>query len=334
VVDLANEIISVKDLVTYFFTEAGVVKAVDGVSFSIDEGESVGLVGESGSGKTVTALTALGIVQKPGRIVSGEVLYRGQDILKMREDDLRKIRGRKIGMVFQDPNSSLDPLYTVDSQLKEVVRVHFRMTNEEAHKKALSLLELVKIPEPEARLKAYPFELSGGMKQRVAIARALAGEPEVLIADEPTTNLDVTIQAQVLELLRGLRKELGMTLVLITHDMGIIAEMTTRIVVLYAGRVAEIADTKDLYKIPRHPYTFALLKAVPRVDERKQLVPIAGNIPNLITPPSGCRYHPRCPYSTQICVDEVPPLETIEGGRRVSCHHWKELAAKKELAIA
>jgi oligopeptide/dipeptide ABC transporter ATP-binding protein len=331
---MANEIISVKDLVTYFFTEAGVVKAVDGVSFAIDEGESVGLVGESGSGKTVTALTMMGIVQRPGKIVSGEIFYRGQNILKMSEDEARKIRGKKIGMVFQDPNSSLDPLYTVGNQLTEVVRVHSKISKKEAYQKALSLLELVKISEPEARLRAYPFELSGGMKQRVATARALAGEPEVLIADEPTTNLDVTIQAQVLELLKDLRKELGMTLILITHDMGIIAEMTTKIVVLYAGRVAEIASTKDLYRTPRHPYTAALLRAVPRVDVRKQLVPIAGNIPNLINPPTGCRYHPRCPYSTQDCVDQIPPLETIEGNRQVSCHHWKDLADKKELVIA
>ena len=294
----------------------------------------MGLVGESGSGKTVTALTILGIVQKPGKIVSGEILYRGDNILKMTDEQSRRIRGRKIGMVFQDPNSSLDPLYTVGDQLMEVVRVHSNVSKSEAYKKAMSLLELVRISEPEARLKAYPFELSGGMKQRVAIARALAGEPEVLIADEPTTNLDVTIQAQVLELLRGLQKELGMTLILITHDMGIIAEMTTRIVVLYAGRVAEVASTKDLYKEPRHPYTNALLKAVPRVDARKQLVPIAGNIPNLITPPTGCRYHPRCPYSTQACIDDIPPLEDIGGGRQVSCHHWKELAAKKELTFS
>ena len=331
---MANEIVSVKNLVTYFFTEAGVVKAVDGVSFAIDEGESVGLVGESGSGKTVTALTILGIVQRPGKIVAGEILYRGQNIFKMSENEARKIRGKKIGMVFQDPNSSLDPLYTVGNQLTEVVRVHSHISKDEAYQKARSLLELVKISEPEARLRAYPFELSGGMKQRVAIARALAGEPEVLIADEPTTNLDVTIQAQVLELLKDLRKELGMTLILITHDMGIIAEMTTRIVVLYAGRVAEIASTKDLYKTPRHPYTAALLRAVPRVDVRKQLVPIAGNIPNLIDPPTGCRYHPRCPYSTQDCVDQIPPLEVIEGDRQVSCHHWKDLAAKKELVMA
>lgn len=330
---MANEIISVKDLVTYFFTEAGVVKAVDGVSFTIYEGESVGLVGESGSGKTVSALSIFGIVPRPGKIISGEILYKGQSLLKLSDEELRKIRGRRIGMVFQDPNSSLDPLYTVGDQLVEVVRVHAKVSKAQARARALSLLELVKISEPEARLKAYPFELSGGMKQRVAIARALAGEPDVLIADEPTTNLDVTIQAQVLELLGSLRKQLGMTLILITHDMGIIAEMTSRIVVLYAGRVAEVASTKDLYVTPKHPYTAALLRAVPRVDVRKHLVPIAGNIPNLITPPSGCRYHPRCPYADQLCVDQVPPLEDIGGGRQVSCHHWKKLTLDKEVAV-
>jgi len=310
------------------------VKAVDGVSFSIDEGESVGLVGESGSGKTVTALAMFGIVARPGRIVSGTVTYRGTNLLNLKESEMRKIRGRRIGMVFQDPNSSLDPLYTVGDQLVEVIRAHSSSQKTDAMNRALELLNLVKIPEPEKRLQAYPHELSGGMKQRIAIARALAGEPDVLIADEPTTNLDVTIQAQILDLLRTLRKELGMTLVLITHDMGIIAEMTTRIVVLYAGRVAEVASTKDLYKTPKHPYTAALLRAVPRVDRRKQLVPIAGNIPNLIDPPTGCRYHPRCPYATQVCIDKVPPLESLGGGRQVACHHWKELSLDKELVTA
>lgn len=331
---MAEVVIAVKDLVTYFFTEAGVVKAVDGVSFEIDEGESVGLVGESGSGKTVTALGMFGIVAKPGRIVSGSISYRGMNLLQLKESEMRKIRGRRIGMVFQDPNSSLDPLYTVGDQLVEVIRAHSSTSKENATNRALELLNMVKISEPEKRLQSYPHELSGGMKQRIAIARALAGEPDVLIADEPTTNLDVTIQAQILDLLRTLRKELGMTLVLITHDMGIIAEMTTRIVVLYAGRVAEVASTKDLYRTPRHPYTAALLRAVPRVDRRKRLVPIAGNIPNLINPPTGCRYHPRCPYATQVCEDKIPPLETTEDGRQVACHHWKELSLDKELALA
>jgi oligopeptide/dipeptide ABC transporter ATP-binding protein len=227
--------------------------------------------------------------------------------------------------VSQDPNSSLDPLFTIGSQLSEVVQAHEKVTKERASEKVLELLQRVRISEPEARMKAYPHELSGGMRQRIAIARALAGEPDLLIADEPTTNLDVTIQAQVLDLLKDLQRELGMTLVLITHDMGIVAEMTKKVVVLYAGRVAEIASTKETFATPKHPYTSALLKAVPRVDRKKELVPIGGNIPNLITPPSGCRFHPRCKFMQEICVAKEPPLEAIGGGREVSCHRWKEI---------
>jgi oligopeptide/dipeptide ABC transporter ATP-binding protein len=328
---MADTVLSVRDLVTYFFTEAGVVKAVDGVSFDVREGESVGLVGESGSGKTITALSVFGIVPRPGRILSGTITYRGTDLRALSQEEMRKLRGRRLGMVFQDPNSSLDPLYTVGSQLEEVIRVHEKVSRIEARQRARDLLELVKISEPENRLRAYPHELSGGMRQRIAIARALAGNPDILIADEPTTNLDVTIQAQILDLLRDLQHKLNMTLILITHDMGIIAEMTKQIVVLYAGRVAEEASTEELFKTPKHPYTAALLRAVPRVDLKRRMIPIGGNIPNLINPPSGCRYHPRCPYSTQVCVDQVPPLEDMGGGRRISCHHWKEHALEKEI---
>ena len=315
-----------ENLKTYFFTEAGVVTAVDDVSFTVNEGEPIGIVGESGSGKTVTALSILRIVPRPGKIVSGNIYYRDESLLAKKEEEMRKVRGRKIAMVFQDPNSSLDPLFTVGSQLTEVIRAHGTATKEEAESKAFKLLELVKIAEPESRLRAYPHELSGGMRQRIAIARALANDPDILIADEPTTNLDVTIQAQVLELLKGLQQELKMTLVMITHDMGIIAETTKKVVVFYAGRVAEVGPTREIFKDMKHPYTAALLNAVPRVDSKRRLVPIPGNIPNLITPPSGCRYNPRCPYSKQICMDEVPPLEHFEGNRAVSCHRWKEIS--------
>ncbi len=328
---MTGELLRVEDLKTYFFTEAGVVKAVDGISFSLEEGGSLGLVGESGSGKTVSALSILRVVVKPGKIVSGKIVYRGQNLLEMNDEEVRQLRGYKIGYVSQDPNSSLDPLYTVGSQLSEVVRAHGEVSKEVANDRALELLKIVKISEPETRLRAYPHELSGGMRQRVAIARALAGQPELLIADEPTTNLDVTIQAQVLELLKQLQSELGMALIMITHDMGIIAETTRNVVVLYAGMVAESTDTARVFASPKHPYTAALLKAVPRVDLRRQLVPIPGNIPNLITPPSGCRFHPRCPYATQICTDEVPPLETMADGSSVSCHHWKEIAPGPEV---
>ena len=319
-------LLRVEDLKTYFFTEAGVVKAVDGVSFSLEEGEALGFVGESGSGKTITALSVLGVVPIPGRIVDGKVFFRDQNLVGMSENDLRKIRGRKIGYVSQDPNSSLDPLQTVGSQLTEVVRAHKDASRQDATEEVLSLLKIVRMPEPEARLKAYPHELSGGMRQRVAIARAIAGRPELLIADEPTTNLDVTIQAQILELLQELRKELQMSLVMITHDMGVIAETTSRVIVFYAGMLAEAASTSRIFKSPKHPYTAALLATVPRTDQRRQLVPIPGNIPNLIEPPSGCRYHPRCPHMIELCKQKVPPWEEAGDGREVACHRWKELS--------
>jgi len=305
-----------------------VVRAVDGMSFAVEKGEPLGLVGESGSGKTVSALSVLGIVPRPGKVVGGRVMFDGEDLLTKPEKEMRKYRGRRIGYVSQDPNSSLDPLFTVGSQLSEVVQAHEKVPKSRASEKVLELLQRVRISEPEARMKAYPHELSGGMRQRIAIARALAGEPDLLIADEPTTNLDVTIQAQVLDLLKDLQRELGMTLILITHDMGIVAEMTKRVVVLYAGRVAESASTKETFATPKHPYTSALLKAVPRVDRRKELVPIGGNIPNLITPPSGCRFHPRCKFMQEICVSTEPPLEAIGGEREVSCHRWKEITVE------
>jgi len=325
-----GELLRVDDLKTYFFTEAGVVKAVDGISFTVNEGEPLGLVGESGSGKTVTVLAAMGIVAKPGKIVGGKIFFKGEELQASSEKEMRKIRGKRIGYVSQDPNSSLDPLYTVGNQLVEVVKTHFEESKDQAWERGVKLLQLVGISEPEARMKAYPYELSGGMRQRVAIARALAGEPELLVADEPTTNLDVTIQAQVLDLLRTLGKELRMSLILITHDMGLIAEMTERVVVLYAGKVAEEAATPEVFRSPKHPYTAALLASVPRLDQKAALVPIGGGIPNLITPPSGCRFNPRCAYSKGICVDAIPPLEVSGERRLVACHRWKELDLRRK----
>jgi peptide/nickel transport system ATP-binding protein len=326
---LANPILQVNDLKTYFFTEAGVVTAVDGVSFTVNEGEPIGLVGESGSGKTVTALSILRILPRPGRVVSGSIVYRGENLLSKTEEEMRAYRGRRIAMVFQDPNSSLDPLFTIGSQLFEVIRAHKEISKEEATTQAVKLLELVKISEPETRLRAYPHELSGGMRQRIAIARALASDPDILIADEPTTNLDVTIQAQVLELLKELQQQYRMTLVMITHDMGIIAETTKRVVVMYAGRIAEMGPTEEIFSDMKHPYTAALLNAIPRVDKKKKLVPIPGNIPNLITPPSGCRYHPRCPFAMDVCAEKVPELEVFADERAVSCHRWREIAVRE-----
>jgi len=325
-------ILNVEELRTYFFTEAGVVKAVDGISFSLGRGESLGLVGESGSGKTVTALSVLRIVPRPGKITGGKIEYNCNDLLKKTEGEMQKIRGKEIGIIFQDPSSSLNPVYNIETQLRDVILAHEKLSRQDCRRKVVKLLELVGIPEIETRMREYPHQFSGGMKQRVAIARALACEPNLLFADEPTTNLDVTIQAQVLDLLNELKKKLGMSLVMITHDMGIIAKMTTRVVVLYAGLVCEIANTLDLFERPRHPYAEALLGAVPRLDMRKTLRLIPGNIPNLIEPPSGCRFHPRCKYATKECAEEIPKLVEVEPGHFVACHNWQNIKLKGEKA--
>jgi oligopeptide/dipeptide ABC transporter ATP-binding protein len=325
---LEGSLLEIRDLKTYFFTEAGVVKAVENATVDVKSKETIGLVGESGSGKTVTALSALRIIPRPGRIVGGSIKFEGTDVLAMSDEEMRKLRGPKMAMVFQDPSSSLNPVYTVEKQLSDILMLHRNLTKKEASERAQYLLELVGIPEPHTRLKAYPHELSGGMKQRIAIARALSCEPTLLFADEPTTNLDVTVQAQVLELMKKLQRDLGMSMVMITHDMGIIADMTERVTIMYAGKVMEAADTKTIFHNPRHPYTEALLAAVPRVDQRKILEVIPGNIPNLIEPPSGCVFHPRCKYAKQICTDAVPSLEESEKGRLVACVRWKELHLK------
>jgi oligopeptide/dipeptide ABC transporter ATP-binding protein len=322
---MASNLLEINDLRTYFFTEAGVVKAVDGISVTAKESRTIGLVGESGSGKTVTALSALRVVPRPGRIVGGSIRFDGEDLLAKSEEEMRKFRGPKMAVVFQDPTTSLNPVYTVEKQLADILMLHMDMTKQEASRSALRLLERVGIPEPERRLRAYPHELSGGMKQRVAIARALSCEPRLLFADEPTTNLDVTIQAQVLELMKQLQKDLKMSMVMITHDMGIIADMAERVTVLYAGRVMEEADTTMLFTSPKHPYTEALLKAVPSVAETRTLEVIPGNIPNLIEVPSGCVFHPRCKYAKDICMKEIPPLEKADEGHYVACHRWREL---------
>jgi oligopeptide/dipeptide ABC transporter ATP-binding protein len=322
---LQNSLLEIRDLKTYFFTEAGVVKAVDGANVDVRPKETVGLVGESGSGKTVTALSALRIVPRPGRIVTGSIKFDGEDVLAKSEEEMRQLRGPKMAMVFQDPSSSLNPLYTVEKQLSDILMLHRKLSKKEASQRAEYLLELVGIQDPRTRLKAYPHELSGGMKQRIAIARALSCEPSLLFADEPTTNLDVTVQAQVLELMKKLQHDLGMSMVMITHDMGIIADMTERVTIMYAGRVMEAADTKTIFHEPKHPYTEALLAAVPRVDQRKILEVIPGNIPNLIEPPPGCVFNPRCKYAKQVCIDAAPPLEEVGKNHWATCHRWKEI---------
>jgi peptide/nickel transport system ATP-binding protein len=327
---MTETLLKIEGLKTYFFTEAGIVKAVDDVSFDVKKGESLGLVGESGSGKTVTALSVLQIVPKPGRIVEGKIEFKGQNLVGKNEKEMQPIRGSEIAVIFQDPSSSLNPLLKVETQLRDVLIAHQKMSKEEARRRILELLRLVGIPDPEIRMREFPHQFSGGMKQRVAIARALALQPTLLFADEPTTALDVTIQAQVLDLLEDLKQKLGMSLVMITHDMGIIAKMTTRVVVLYAGNVCEIAKTEHLYEHPKHPYTALLLAAVPRLDRKKTLSIIPGNIPNLIEPPSGCRFHPRCKYSDTKCEEAPPPLEEVEPDHFVACYRWRDISLDGE----
>jgi len=301
------------------------VKAVDGISLDVSRSETVGLVGESGSGKSVTAQSILRIVPPPGRIVDGSIKFQGEDLLQKSEGEMRRFRGPKIAIVFQDPTSSLNPVHTVEKQLTDIITLHQHVSRTDATKKAQLLLERVGISEPEKRLKAYPHELSGGMKQRIAIARALSCEPSLLLADEPTTSLDVTIQAQVLEMLKQLQVEFEMSMVMITHDMGIVADLTERVTVAYAGKVMEAASTRDVFTNPKHPYTEALLKAVPSIKRTRTLEIIPGNIPNLIEPPSGCVFHPRCKYAKEICRREIPALEKVEDGHYVACHLWREL---------
>jgi peptide/nickel transport system ATP-binding protein len=329
---MVKKILKIEQLKTYFYTWAGIVKAVDGVDIDVNEGETLGLVGESGSGKSVTALSIIRIVPSPGKIVEGKILYKGENLVEKNEKALQDIRGKEIAYIFQDPATSLNPVFSIANQLIEVILRHQKISKKEALEKAIELFRLVEIPDPEIKIWNYPHQLSGGMKQRMAIARALASQPNLLLADEPTTNLDVTIQAQILELMKNLRKKLGMSMILITHDMGVVAEIADRITVLYAGRVCETADTKTIFYNPKHPYTKALLTAVPSlVLKTEKLTVIPGSIPNLIEPPSGCRFHPRCEYAQQGCKETIPDLIEIEPGHKVACLRTSEIDLKSPL---
>lgn len=321
-----------RNLRTYFYTWAGVVKAVDDVNLEVKEGETLGLVGESGSGKTVTALSILRIVPSPGRIIGGEILYKGENLLEKSEDEMQRIRGKEIAYIFQDPQTSLDPVYSIAEQLVEVIQRLQKIDKKAAVEKAIGLLKTVEIPDPDIRIWEYPHQMSGGMKQRVAVARALSCEPSLLLADEPTTSLDVTIQAQILELMKSLKKKLRMSMILITHDMGVVAETTDRVTVLYAGQVCESCDTRTIFHHPKHPYTEALLTAVPYLSvKREKLEIIPGNIPNLVDPPSGCRFHPRCRYAKPICKKRIPQLEEIEPGHLSACLRVREIDLRSPL---
>lgn len=320
---------SVENLVTSFYTSAGIVKAVDNVSFDVREGEVLGVVGESGSGKSVTLLSILGIVPRPGRIVSGEILFKGHDLVTKPEEEMQKIRGKDIAMIFQNPAFSLDPIYTVGNQLTEILRWHMHLDKVEAKQRVIALFEAVRLSDPERRFNQYPHELSGGMKQRIVIARALLCNPSLLLADEPTTAVDVTTQAQLLNLMKDIKKEFNMTVVFVTHDMGVIAEMANRVVVLYCGKVCEIASKHTIFTRPRHPYTEALISSVPRFETQRSqdrtLRVIPGTLPNPIAPPTGCRFHPRCMYAQSLCKEKEPEIVELEEDHLVSCLRTREI---------
>ena len=329
---MSDPLLAVDDLVTTFSTEEGLVTPVDGVSFTVEQGETVGVVGESGCGKSVTSLSILRLVPSPpGRIAQGRILFEGQDLLTLSEREMRALRGRDIAMIFQEPMTSLNPVFTCGDQILETLRRHQKVSATEARDQALELLHLVGIPLPEQRLGAYPHQLSGGMRQRIMIAMALCCHPRLLIADEPTTALDVTIQAQILDLLRHLKKQLSMAVLLITHDLGVVAETAERVVVMYAGKVVEEAPVRTLFHTPRHPYTEGLLRSIPRLDERRESLPVIdGMVPNLLDLPSGCRFHPRCPRAERRCREEAPALRSLGEGHRVAC--WQAFGERGHAA--
>lgn len=320
----SKPLLEVKDLKTYFYTEDGIVRAVDGVNFEVYPGEVLGLVGESGCGKSVTSLSIMRLISKPGRIDSGEIFLHGENLLEFPENEMIKVRGNRISMIFQQPQTALNPVFKVGDQLAEVLNVHQDLGKEAGWNRAIELLRMVGVPDPERRVEAYPHELSGGMAQRVMIAMALACVPELLIADEPTTALDVTIQAQILDLMRDMRREMGTSVILITHDLGVVAEMAERVAVMYAGEIVEQTDVNNLFDEPLHPYTQGLIGSIPILGEVKErLAVIPGSVPNLVNLPPGCRFAPRCgarvQYNLTICTEQKPELEEIKMGHQVRC---------------
>ena len=326
---MSEKLLSVQDLHTSFFTDAGEVQAVNGVSFDLDPGEILGIVGESGSGKSVTAYSIMQILADTGKITGGRILYKGQDLSAWSEKQMQSFRGKNCSIIFQDPMTSLNPVFTIGSQLKEAVVLHTTRRGAEADSRVKELLELVGINEPEKRMKQYPFELSGGMRQRVMIAMALACEPDILIADEPTTALDVTIQAQILELIQDLQKKMGMAVILVTHDLGVIADMCDNIVVMYGGRICERGTAREIFYHPRHEYTKGLLRSIPSTGNMKQkLVPIAGTPINMLNLPKGCAFCPRCDAAMKICLSQVPQELVINSDHKAAC--WMNVKAAYE----
>ena len=326
---MSENILSVQNLHTSFHTDKGEVKAVNGVTFNLEKGKILGIVGESGSGKSVTAYSIMRILEKNGRITEGKILYKGQDIATFSEKQMREFRGKCCSIIFQDPMTSLNPVFTVGNQLREAIELHTDRKGKEAEARAIEMLTLVGVNEPEKRVKQYPYELSGGMRQRVMIAMALACEPDILIADEPTTALDVTIQAQILELMQSLQKKLGMAIIMVTHDLGVIADMCDEIIVMYGGRVCERGTAEDIFYRPHHEYTKGLLRSIPNVDRiGEKLIPIPGTPINLLNMPKGCAFCPRCEEAMKICIEEQPPEMQMPDGHFASC--WLNVKAAME----
>jgi oligopeptide/dipeptide ABC transporter ATP-binding protein len=322
-----DALLDVKGLKTYFYTSRGTVKAVDGVDFSVAAGKTLGIVGESGCGKSISAMSVLRLIPSPpGKIVEGEIKFMGRDLARVSDEEMRHIRGNDISMIFQEPMTSLNPVFTVGYQIMEALMLHQRMTEEQAKKKAIEMLEVVRIPRAEKIVDEYPHQLSGGMRQRVMIAMALACQPKLLIADEPTTALDVTIQAQILVLMNELKEKLDTAIILITHDLGVVAEMADHVIVMYAGKVVEDAPVEELFDNPRHPYTKGLMNSIPSmVKEGQRLESIEGAVPNPLRLPKGCYFHPRCKYATDQCRQSIPEIEEIAPGHKVRCFRAREV---------
>jgi len=322
---MKKPVLQVKGLKTYYFTDNGPVPSVDGVTFTLHEGETLGIVGESGSGKSVTSLSIMGLIERPGKVVEGKIRLQDQDILQMSSQQMRKIRGKEISMIFQEPLTALNPVFRIGHQIQEALLNHTNMSKAEAKQRTLELLRKVRIPRPESVYESYPHELSGGMRQRAMIAMAISCNPRVLIADEPTTALDVSIQAQILQIMKEIIQSEGSSIILITHDLGVIAEMADRVVVMYAGQVVEQCDVYTLFKAPKHPYTQGLLKSTPKLHNiQEKLDSIEGAVPNPLNMPQGCRFHPRCSYRTEQCSRYEPKLQEVSSGHQVLCLMYEE----------
>ncbi len=320
---MSDKLLEVKQLKTSFFTHVGEVKAIRGIDFHLEKGEAIGIVGESGSGKSVTSLSIMKLLLNPGKIIGGTVLFNGEDLAKKSDKEMQSIRGNEISMIFQDPMTSLNPVYTIGNQIVEAIVKHQNISKSEANKKAVEMLKLVGIPSPEKRIGQYPHEFSGGMRQRAMIAMALSCEPQLLIADEPTTALDVTIQAQILELMKDLKDRLNTSIILITHDLGVVVDVCSRIIVMYGGLIMEEGTSEEIFYDPKHPYTLGLLKSIPKItgkSEKQRLIPIDGTPPDLLKPPQGCPFAPRCDYAMKICVQQCPDYTMTSPTHRSMCH--------------